>query len=61
MITIKDNDPPIKVAQKLIYGTKEKEVSVPFGKSFPDMYDIFELKEIAQYLLLYCHIHEDRD
>ena len=44
MITINDNDPPIKVAQKLIYGVKEKEVSVPFGKTFPDMYDIFELK-----------------
>lgn len=47
MITIKDEDLPITVAQKLITGTKEEVHGLDLH---PDMYSQEEIKEIAFYL-----------
>lgn len=57
MITINDNDAPITVAEKIIYGTRDTEISTILGKAHPDMFDIQDIKEIAEFLLLYCRIH----
>lgn len=47
MIQIEDHDMPITVADKIIKET--------------DRFDVTEIKEIADYLYVYCgaHIHED--
>ena len=73
MIQINDNDLPITVAEKLIKGTKPYN-STPFMKAFAktvtgdetagdtiDMFDLEELKEIADYLLVYYEAHEGGD
>ena len=73
MITIEDNDLPITVAKKIISGTKVVELS-PAMKAIrkkltgneedDDEYDMFELeeiKEIAEYLLVYYNNHPQGD
>ena len=66
MITIEDNDFPIDVATKIIRGTKPFELS-EFQKRMRvllvpesikddetmDMFDLEEIKEIADYLMVY--------
>lgn len=71
MIVIEDSDLPITVAQKLVTGQKEFEISemqariramiIP-NETLPPMMDMFsnaELSEIAQYLLTYCENNKD--
>ena len=57
MITILDDDPPIEVAKKIIYGTQGDENN----SKFTDMYDNDEIYEIAQYLTLYCNINNAKE
>lgn len=70
MITINDNDLPITVAEKIITGTKPYNPT-PLVKSLAiavtgndnagntvDMYDLEEIKEIADYLLVYYDKHK---
>lgn len=73
MITIEDNDLPIVVAQKIITGTKPynptplmKQVAeVVAGKGVDcnsvDMFDLDEIKEIADYLMAYYINHESKE
>lgn len=74
MIEINDYDMPINVAEKIISGTKEviltplmktlrkglvgEEVG---DKSTEDMFDLEEIKEIADYLLVYYNSHLQGD
>ena len=71
MITINDNDLPITVAQKIVNGTKVVELS-PAMKSLQksltgnedneyDMFELEEIKEIAEYLLVYYNNHPQGD
>lgn len=72
MIQINDNDMPITVAEKIICGTKPNDNLIDraltkaitgdeeAGKSV-DMFDIDEIREIANYLLVYCDSHKDGD
>jgi hypothetical protein len=73
MITINDNDLPITVAKKIISGTKVVELS-PAMKSLRksitgdeddnceyDMFELEEIKEIAEYLLVYYNNHPQGD
>ena len=65
MITIEDNDLPITVAEKIINGTKEiqNKATVALNKALTgldedkcnkqDMFDIDEIKEIAEYLMVF--------
>lgn len=56
MIQINDNDLPITVAEKIINGTK------PYNPSdTQDMFDIEEIKEIADYLIVYYQAHQNGD
>ena len=70
MITIEDNDFPIEVAQKIIRGTKKAEINelqrrmraalLPDSVSDDDTMDMFELeeiREIADYLMIYYNSH----
>ena len=57
MITILDDDPPIEVAKKIIYGTRGDESNPKFN----DMYDNDDIYEIAQYLTLYCTINKAKE
>lgn len=72
MITIEDSDSPILVARKIIHGTKPFESS-PLQKAFAavalgdetalsaqDMFDLEEIKEIADYLMVYYLAHEKK-
>lgn len=73
MIQIDDNDLPIMAAEKLITATKPYNASPMvkvIAKSFTgndlagetmDMFDLEELKEIADYLLVYYEAHKDGD
>lgn len=72
MITINDDDLPITVAEKLISGTKHYEqtaMTKAFVKAWTgkesseeiDMFDIDELKEIADYLMVYYETHKCND
>ena len=69
MIQIEDNDLPIEAACKIIKGTRPYNPG-PLMKAFAvaltgnseagdtvDMFDIDEIKEIADYLLAYCDAH----
>jgi len=70
MITIEDNDFPIDVARKIILGTKPLDLS-EFQKRLRgfvlpesikddetmDMFDLEEIKEIADYLMVYYSSH----
>ena len=65
MIHINDNDTPCLVANKIIYGTKEgkpNKLAQAFGQiGGDDMFDIDEIKEIAEHLLIYYNTYKDRD
>ena len=64
MIHIEDNDPPIIVAGKIIYGTKEAVSQLDFsghGTYQKDMFDLDEIKEIADYLLCFYNTHKISD
>ena len=73
MITINDYDLPITVAQKIITGTKPYNptpMMKALGKAITgsdtscdnvDMYDLEEIKEIADYLMTYYQSHTEGD
>lgn len=59
MIEINDNDLPITVAEKII---KEKKLIHDFGLNlFVDMFDLDDIKEIADYLIVYYQAHKKGD
>ena len=73
MIQINDNDLPITVAEKIIKGIKPNNPT-PFMKSLAkavtgdehasesvDMFDLEEIKEIADYLIVYYESHKNGD
>lgn len=73
MIQINDNDLPIMVAEKIINGVKPNDPT-PFMKSLAqaitgdehasesiDMFDLEEIKEIADYLIVYYEAHKNGD
>ena len=71
MIEIKDTDMPITAAEKIITGTKPyggspliKEVAktitgVDTAGDTVDMFDLKEIKEIADYLMVYYESHKE--
>ena len=73
MIQIEDNDLPITVAEKIITGTKpynptelmKSLVTAITGKEntsdIQDMFDLEEIKEIADYLMMYYNSHQNGD
>jgi len=73
MIQITDNDLPITVAEKIIKGVKPYNPTL-FMKSLAmaitgdenasdtqDMFDLEEIKEIADYLMVYYNTHINGD
>ena len=71
MIEIKDTDLPITVAEKIITGTKPY-VATPLTKAVvkaitgsetasdtEDMFSLEEIKEIADYLMVYYESHKE--
>lgn len=73
MIQINDFDLPITVAEKIINGVKPNN-STPLMKSLAkaitnnehagesvDMFDLEEIKEIADYLIVYYEAHKNGD
>lgn len=74
MIQINDHDLPIQVAGKIISGTKDTPASMldkaayraftgkEIGETIKrDMFDLEEIKEIADYLIVYYEAHENGD
>lgn len=74
MIQIDDYDLPIQVAEKIIGGTKDVPASMldkaayrafagkEIGKTVSkDMFDLEEIKEIADYLIVYYDAHKNGD
>lgn len=73
MITINDNDMPVTVAEKIINGTMVVELSPAMkavrkaltGKEDDngnrDMFELEEIKEIADYLMVYYNSHSQGD
>lgn len=74
MIQINNYDLPIQVAEKIISGTKDVPASVldkAAYKAFTgkelgetahrDMFDLEEIKEIADYLIVYYEAHKNGD
>lgn len=73
MIQIMDNDLPITVAEKIIKGVKPYNATPAmkaFAKAFTgnetasdtqDMFSLDEIKEIADYLIVYCNNHQYGD
>ena len=73
MIQIYDNDLPITAAEKIINGTKPHnptdfmkaltKVVVGDGHAcdIQDMFDLEEIKEIADYLMVYYRTHQNGD
>ena len=74
MIQIDDYDLPIQVAEKIIGGTKDVPASMLdkivyrtlTGKEIEgtvseDMFDLEEIKEIADYLTFYYQAHQNGD
>ena len=74
MIQIDDFDLPIQVAEKIISGTKEITLSPLMksirkavagesigDKSIVDMFELEEIKEIADYLTVYYQSHINGD
>ena len=71
MIQINDYDLPIQVAGKIISGTKDVSASISdkaacafAGKKIKetvhkDMFELEEIKEIADYLMVYYRAHTD--
>ena len=73
MIEINDTDLPITAAEKIITGTKPY-VATPLTKAiakaitgsetaseFVDMFELEEIKEIADYLMAYYDNHKEGD
>ena len=73
MIEIKDTDLPITAAEKIITGTKPY-VSTPLTKALVraltgdetagetvEMFDLEEIKEIADHLMVYYERHKEGD
>ena len=60
MIQINDNDLPITVAEKIINGTKPYNPDEN-ASDIRDMFDIKEIKEIADYLMVYYQAHQNGD
>ena len=73
MIQIEDFDLPITAAEKLVRGTKKYDPA-PLTKAVvkaltgneteageQDMFSVEELKEIADYLMVYCNAHLEGD
>lgn len=56
MIEINDTDLPITVAEKIITGTKPYVAS-----DTVDMFSLEEIKEIADYLMMYYESHKEGD
>lgn len=72
MIQINDNDPPITVAEKIINGTKPYNYPTEGWKNLSkaitgddcdtkNMFDSEEIKEIADYLIVYYESHKNGD
>ena len=75
MIEISDMDLPITVAEKIINGTKPNtgigsDLSKAIAKAFTgsedagatqDMFSIDEIKELADYLIVYYEAHKNGD
>lgn len=70
MFEINDDDQPIVVAQKIIYGTKPYKhtfyadeicETVTDSEQTQDMFDYEEIKEIATYLMVYYKLHHEGD
>lgn len=71
MIQINDNDLPITVAEKIIVGTKPynpTEMMRTLSKAITgndcdtqDMFDLEEIREIAEYLMVYYNTHQNGD
>lgn len=71
MIQINDNDSPITVAEKIINGTKPYnavETWRTLTKAITGtdcdtnvMFDLEEIKEIADYLIIYYELHKERN
>lgn len=73
MFVVNDNDLPITVAEKIIKGTKpsnKSDFEKAFAKAFTgitdagetmDMFSLEEIKEIADYLNVYCESHKNGD
>ena len=73
MIQIDNFDSPITAAEKIIHGTRPyygseweelllKALEVDESKvGTTDMYTLEELKEIANYLIVYCEAHKEGD
>ena len=74
MIQINDNDLPIMVAEKIINGTKPYIPTTDFMKALAkavtgdehsmdtqNMFNLEEIKEIADYLMVYYQAHQNGD
>lgn len=74
MIQIENYDLPIQVAEKIISGTKEVTLTPIMqslrkavvgeevgDKATEDMFDLEEIKEIADYLMVYYQAHKNGD
>lgn len=73
MIEIFDNDLPIVVAQKIVSGTKpynptaiQRSIAKAItgdehASDTQDMFDLEEIKEIADYLMVYYNSHPKGD
>ena len=74
MIQINDFDLPIQVAEKIISGTKKVPASLLDKATFKaftgkeigetvsrDMFDLEEIKEITDYLIVYYEAHKNGD
>lgn len=73
MIQINDNDLPITVVEKIIRGTKPNEATEAMkavAKAITgnenacdtiDMFSLEEIKEIADYLMVYYESHQNGD
>lgn len=74
MIQIEDYDMPIQVAEKIINGTKEQQATLldkAVYRTFMEkecgdttsvnMFDLEEIKEIADYLMVYYNSHINGD
>ena len=71
MIQINDNDLPISVAEKIVKGTKPynpTEMMRTLSKAITgeecdtqDMFNLEEIKEIADYLVVYYESHKNGD
>lgn len=74
MIQINDYDLPIQVAEKTISGTKDVPASILDKAAYKlfmgeelgetahkDMFDLKEIKEISDYLMIYYETHRNGD